>query len=367
VSRFEFELAGPADEADLRAVLARTPMAGRVSVAFHRDPDYFAGAVTDGRFRQVIACRDTESRRIIGFGTRSVMDRYVNGERRAIGYLGGLRVLEEYRNRGLVARGFAYFRRQHADGRTPLYLTTIAEGNTQALEVLLGGRTGLPRYHFAGRYHTLALRPARFRLPGGLSVRSAQPEDVAPIMDLLKREGPKRQFFPCYEVGDLFAPGGIFKDLAPEDVCLAWRGGELVGVLAAWSQHGYKQSVVHGYDRLLGSLRPLYNAWSRLSGSTPLPAPGEPLRYRSAALPVVAGSDAEVFAALVGALRDRLVGGPDRYLMLGLHEADPLWEAARRLGGARYTTQLYLACWDDGEVLWRGLDGRPPYLELGCL
>src|SRR5262245_1238603 len=144
-------------------------MAGRVSVAFHRDPDYFAGAVTDGRFRQVIACRDKESGRIIGFGTRSVMDRHVNGERRPIGYLAGLRGLQEYRNRGLLARGFAYLRRQHADGLAPLYLTTIAEGNATAMEVLIGGRAGLPRYHFAGRYHTLALRPARGRrLSGGV-------------------------------------------------------------------------------------------------------------------------------------------------------------------------------------------------------
>ena len=40
-----------------------------------------------------------------------------------------LRLVPAYRNRGLIARGYAFFRDLHADARTPLYLTTTAEGN----------------------------------------------------------------------------------------------------------------------------------------------------------------------------------------------------------------------------------------------
>ena len=36
------------------------------------------------------------------------------------------------------------FRKLHEDGRAPLYLTTIAEGNETALKVLTSGRAGLP-------------------------------------------------------------------------------------------------------------------------------------------------------------------------------------------------------------------------------
>ena len=55
------------------------------------------------------------------------------------------------------------------------------------------------------------------------------------------------------------------------------------------------------------------------------------------------------------------------YLLLGLHESDPLFLRASRWRARRYVTRLYLACWDDGEPLRKSLDGRPPYLELGCL
>src|SRR5262245_56306747 len=157
---YRIERAGEADDADLRAILAATPMEGAAVVSFRRDPSYFAAAVVEGRFREVIACRDLRTGRLVGFGARAVSPRHVNGVPEPVGYLSTLRLLEGHRNRGLVARGYAFLRKLHADGRTPLYLTTIAEGNRTALEVLTSGRAGLPAYHFAGNYHTTAL-PAR--------------------------------------------------------------------------------------------------------------------------------------------------------------------------------------------------------------
>jgi hypothetical protein len=83
-------------------------------------------------------------------------------------------------------------------------------------------------------------------------------------------------------------------------------------------------------------------------------------------LPVVHRDDPLVFGALVDAMRAR-AAGRHSYLMLGLHESDPLLGAARHWRATWYTTRLYLVCWDNGEALRSGLDGRPPYLELGCL
>src|SRR5207244_4600097 len=103
-------------------------------------PSFFAAAEVDDRFRQVVAARDMESGHVVGFGSRSVGERYVNGRPMPIGYLSSLRLLEGHRNRGLIARGYAFFRRLHADGRAPLYLTTIAEGNGLALTLLPSGR-----------------------------------------------------------------------------------------------------------------------------------------------------------------------------------------------------------------------------------
>src|SRR5437899_3023357 len=116
-SRYRLELATDADDADLRHILAETPMEGRIGVSFRREPSYFGGSVVDGRFRQVVAARDCQTGRLIGFGSRTVADRYVNGRAEPVGYLSSLRLLAAYRNLGLVARGYAFFRRLHADAR----------------------------------------------------------------------------------------------------------------------------------------------------------------------------------------------------------------------------------------------------------
>ena len=52
--------------------------------------------------------------------------------------------------------------------------------------------------------------------------------------------------------------------------------------------------------------------------------------------------------------------------MIGLHESDPLLQIVKTYEFDSYLTRLYLVAWDDDE-LYKQLDGRPIYLELGCL
>ncbi len=374
--RYRIELATPEDDAELRHILAATPMPGRIAVSFRREPSYFAAAAVDGYFRQVVAGRDLDTGRLVGFGSRSLRHVYVNGQAADVGYLSALRLLAEHRNLGLVARGYAYFRKLHADGRAPIYLTTIAEGNERALTLLTSGRAGLPAYHPAGHYHTLAIPRQRRSWPTQLAsarlkptqaasatnVRPAVLHDLPAILAFLHDHGPQRQFFPRYEAADFFTPHGALKGLRPDDLLLAWRGGRLVGTLGVWDQSAFRQAVVHGYSGVLRWARPLVNGWAWLRGRPALPPVGASLRHCFAALPVVAGDEPAVLAALLNA-----VPAPADYLLVGLHERDPLLPAVRRYAAGEYLTRLFLVCWDDGEAYRRALDGRVPYLELGSL
>jgi hypothetical protein len=114
-------------------------------------------------------------------------------------------------------------------------------------------------------------------------------------------------------------------------------------------------------------LRSMYNAWAHLTDGPKLPAPGVSFRYLTAALPLVLDSDCDTFRMLMNALLRQLAGGPWDYLLLALHEADPLSRLFKDFRATWYTTHLYLVCWEDGEALRLSLDNRPPYLELGCL
>ncbi len=371
MSRYRFELATPADDGELRAVLAATPMPGSIAVSFHREPSYFGAAVVDGRFRQTLAARDQQTGRIVAVASRSVGPRYVNGQPADVGYLSGLRVLEGHRGLGMLGRGYAFLRQLHADGRTPLYLTTIASDNQPALAALTAGRAGLPMYHYAGRYVTVAIGLSRGRkceISGaGVETRPARVDDVPAVLDFIRRVGPQRQFFPCYEAGDFFSDEGAFRGLRPEQLLLAFRGGQLVGTLGGWDQHAFRQIVLHDYGRLRRRLRPLYNVWAQVRGLPRLPLPNVPIRHLIAALPLVESDDPLIFQELLGTLVQRTSGGPWEYLLVGMHESDPLLAATRRYPAQHYTTNLYLACWEDGEPFRQALDARPRYLELGSL
>jgi hypothetical protein len=370
MSRYQFELAGPQDDADLRQVLANTPMPGDIALTFCREPGFFAAPGVDGFQCQVVACRDTSSGRIVGFGCRSLRRLYVNGTPRTIGYLSGIRLLVEHRNQGLVARGYRFFRELHRDGQAPLYLTTISEGNEAALKILASGRAGLPIYHEAGRFRTLALpvhARSNLEAPKNLYLRTATPEDWPMIMSFLDKHGPRRQFFPCYEVADVATPAGALFGLQAKLVVLAYRNRALAGLLAGWDQHDFRQTIVHGYAGALRWLRPLYNGWASLTGRPRLPRPGRELRYLTAALPVVVGDDASVFRALLDSLLQMARSGPWQHVAIGLAANDPLATGLSSFAGTEYVTRIFQVAWPDGNALRLGLDGRPPYLELGCL
>jgi hypothetical protein len=384
MSRYRFGLATSDDDGDLRKILAATPMEGPIAVGFRREPSWFAGAVVDGRCRQVIACRDLQTGRIIGFGCRSIREVYVKGGPGVVGYLSSLRVLPEYRNLGLLARGYAALRKLHADAQVPCYLTTIAAGNRTALNILTSGRAGLPTYHPAGAYHTIAVaiprrkkrtskqytNPKRKR-GRTATIRSASKEDLPQLLHFWATVGPRREFFPRLEPNDFLSPDGMMRGLSFDQLLLAEKDDRLVGTLAAWDQHSYRQSVVSAYHGGLGQFRWLYNMGSWFLSRPSLPRPGDAFRYFMGALPVVVKDQENVFAALLETLLDRMAGGPCTHFLLGLHEADPLLRIAQCYQVACYLTHLFLVSWPDedssAEEARLALDGRVPYLEAGSL
>ena len=149
--RFRFDLATPADDAQLRRRMAEDWMRGNVSITFRREPSYFDACAVQGVKTQVIKCTDVETGEIVGVGSRSRRSAYVNGEPRCVGYLSDLRAHPRVRSRTLLARGYEYLRRLHEADPVALYYTVIFDGNQAALDALIGERAGLPPYHDLGK------------------------------------------------------------------------------------------------------------------------------------------------------------------------------------------------------------------------
>ena len=367
---FEFDLATPADDPALRRLLADSPMPGRLTVAFEREPNYFLGCGTMGRTWQIVVARHKATGEIAGVMCRGIRPYFINGQPQDLGYIGQIRIAEKYRGLWLLQRGLHYFRQLHADGRVPAYWGMISDENAVARGVLVERqRKSFPVARLLTRFHTLGIilrRPLKaLPFPGALE-RGAV-ETLPEIVAFLRREGARRQLFPAYDEQD-FNGGPATLGFAVRDFLVARRDGAICGVLGLWDQAGYKQSVVRGYDRSLRLLRPFYNLGARLLGAAPLPAAGEHIHSAYASFICVADDDLGTFAALLRAAYNLAAERRYAHLMLGMAEGDPLLAEALHYAHISYWSRLYVGYWEqDAGKFYEGLDRRGAYCEIAML
>jgi hypothetical protein len=375
LSRFETRLATRADEPELRALMRRLVIPGDISIAFEREPDFFAACRIHGDV-QVALARDRQRGGIVGFGTRSIAPAFVNGVPREVGYLADLRLDPAYRNGTLVARGYRLLRQMHADRRVELYTTVIFATNRVALATIATGRAGLPRYHDMGVVHCPGInshglwRSSR-RRPGKndgcdcAEIRGGTREMLDEMVDCLNRNNSRRQFAPVHSVRD-FEPGGRWTDLTPGDFHVAFRDRRIVGVAAVWDQRRFKQTRIIGYEPHLGAALPLVNAWRRLTGGARYARAGEYLRYACLAFIAVDDDDEDVFRGLLRSAYQSQRGSDRLYLMVALHERDPWLRVVREYSITPFQARLFCVTFADGDEA-AALDARIPHVEAALL
>ncbi|MFN8546444.1 MAG: hypothetical protein U0527_00350 [Candidatus Eisenbacteria bacterium] len=375
MSSIRFDLAGPDDDASLRALLARNEMEGGISLSFRREPSYFLATEVQGASASVLVARDPVSRACVGVGTRALRPGFLNGRETTIGYLSDLRLDPRHRGGNLLARGYAELRRLHEDGRAPLYFSVIAEENASALDVLTSGRAGLPSYHDLGRLLSPAINLTRRRREPRTSwtIEAGTSARLDGIVECLNRNMRRRQFAPFFYASQ-FGPAPEdsrewprLRDLRLEQLRVAVREDRVIGVVAHWDQRGFKQTVVTRYQGRMRLLKPWINLAAPLLGLGRLPAPGEPLRYFYASLIAIDDDDVDVLHSLLLRLYNEAVGTGAMYFLVGLHDRDPLAVALREFRRTPFHARLFAVHFADGDAAFARLDDRVPYVELGML
>ena len=323
-----FSLATPSDDEGIRRLLATNPMPGRIRIRFEREPSYFAGCGPD---TDVLIARDGDC--VVGVACRSMQRLYVNGAVEEVGDLGQLRVAPSHRGQLLTARGYRVMRELHEQRPARGYYTSIVEGNAQAEGVLVRKSRGvMPRYRFLEKLLTCAIpverRPLRPRNSDARALASGSGR---------RSTGDVANLFPAYE---------------PQ--------GELVeteaGSAALVDQRAFKQTVIDGYDRTLGLVRPFYN----LLGGIRLPRPNTALNHA-----YVTHFQAEDPHALINAILERARGYD--HILLGFAESDPALQAVRRFRPVEYISSIYTVAFDDGDDFHDRLLARPRALDISAL
>ncbi len=363
---FDVRWSRPGDEPDIRALIGSVAMPGAVAVRFSREPDYFLGASIMGDPCDVLVARHQPDGQLAGIACRAESKAFVNGREEKLGYIGQIRIAQEFRGRWLVNTGAEMFREASQAGM--LYFGVIASDNPRARLLLAGSRppAGLHVRHISGiTTCAILLRPVRERRLPGIEVTPGTPETLAEIVNFLRENGPGRQFFPVYSLED-FTGGYRLRGLSPEDIFVARRGGKIAGVMAVWDQSAYKQDIIDSYGPALRRLRPVYDLAARLLRASPLTPSGQVMPLVFAACICVAGDpEAAVMQALLQACLKNAYARGKAYLMLGLADGDPLLPVVKRTLHVTYHSDLYAFSWDGGVV--DRVDGRIPYIEIATL
>jgi hypothetical protein len=336
------EIARAEDDVDIRRLLREVPLGGAIRLTLEREPDSFAGGAIQGDAHQVIAVRERPGGPLLGFGSRSILDAWINGVQSRIGYLSQLRVDGRRVHTGFpLLRGYALMRELHRDGAAPFYVTTIVEDNVPARRLLEANLPSMPRYRPLGR--------------------------LGEIADFLERNGARYQFAPRWSLTTLLSRERC-RGLHPDDFIVARRRGRIVGCLALWDQRAFKQTVVRSYEPRLRLLRPVINAAGPWIGVPRLPSPGAELRSAFLSHIAVEEEDPRILLALLGDALRRAAHLDVDCLVLGFAEGHPLLPVLSRfVRGRRYRSLLYAVHWEDGAEAVRSLDGRVPHLEVAIL
>jgi hypothetical protein len=361
-SRFEIELAVPADDHELRELLRSSPIPGRISVTFEREPSFFDSCQVRGDFFQIGVGRDRSTGEIIGVGTRSIAPEFINGQPRPLGYLADLRLEPLHRGGTLIARGYRFLRQLHEDRRTSLYTTVIFSENHAALTTIASGRAGLPRYHDMGTIQSpgINIRGAEPQIRAGCEILRGSQALLPEIVECLNRNNSRRQFAPVHTAAVFRSQ---WRDFRIEDFHVAVRGSKVVGVVGCWDQRSFKQTRVSGYDSHLQWIVPLANLLRPLTRGPRYPKPGEEVAYFYLSFIAIDDDSLPVFRALLRSAYNASVGQGYLYAIIALHERDPLLPALSDYSLTQFSGRLFCVTFEDGEDLFGALDGRVPYME----
>jgi hypothetical protein len=175
------------------------------------------------------------------------------------------------------------------------------------------------------------------------------------------------QFLPNYDFRELAIGGSYFNGLTLSDfLLLRDEQQQIRGLVGLWNQKAFKQTRVVDYSRSVALFRPLYNAWSLLSGGFVLPAKGDTFDYLALHSPLTHPQDSDAFRQLLHSAWQQVRLQDKRAMTLTLSESDPRLAVLEEFKSIPLKAYQYTAAFK--EQFLPVLDGaRIPYFESGRL
>lgn len=379
-ARVRFTLADERHDGAIRRLLRDNPMPGEVGLTLEREPDYFICSRLPGVIeeRTIVALEDD---RVVCMGGCTVRERFINGRRQRVGYLGGLRLDRSVQGRfDIVRRGYQFFAETTQVSQPEHYFTSIPSDNVRSLRLLEWGLPGLPTYRFLSEYVALlvpipgrssvAVRLAQKALGNleglGLKYARGSEQQAGQLAGFLNNSARKSQLAACWTEAELLQLAEF--GLPMTDFHIVMDGQTIVAAAALWDQRSFRQTVVRSYNRKLSLLRPWINGAGRVFGTPQLPKTNSVLEHAFISPCATNPERHKLLRDLIHLCLPVAAARGIKFLTLGFGSQSRQIETVRAMFRCReYRSRLYRVAWNNGPHNPETLDDLPISPEAALL
>lgn len=354
--RIEIRSADPADNEALLALTRITPMAGAISLRIDRDPDFFALLRLRGNSKVFVAER---GRQVIGCISVALRTAYISGVPETVAYIGDMKVHPSFSGSIAAVR---LMKALEADMRLlgiDLGFCVAADGNHRVMP-LFEGRLGTPQWVPLGRFLVNGLVPSPFKGHSKrYSIDSAQPADLPAIATLLDRFHRSRQFAPQLGEDEIAQTlSGTHDEPFPKTL-VARKEQRVVATLTLCDTAAEKRNVLLNAPASLKVALALLRVAAAPFPGFVVPRIGEALRVLSVRYAACEDGHHAALEALLALARAQAFRHRFTFLMLGLHERDPLRSLVRKIPRFTFSSLALATSLGDPGELARRLEGIP--------
>ena len=362
-----YRLAEKKDEAVINSILRQNSMDSWISISTEHEPSYFDSADLFGHRETIIGMQEMDER-VVGMGSYTLLPVHINGEACNVGYIGELRICEEFRHRFRILRNAYEALRLFSSNQAAIehWYTSIASENKKARRLLEAKLKDKPHYQPQGEMLSLALSTS-----GNYSnvMQNAKPEDIPAIVHFYNRHSSLMQYSPVLteEWMQELCSAESQTGLSLNDFWLLTNGKNIVACFALWDQRKFKQSVVRGYRFPLNISRPFYNLFSRLNGHVVLPPKGKPINYIFIAFLAIDKKTLTDGQAIIESALTLARNKNAAIAMLGLSVKNSLVDRLKPYPKAIYRTVIESVQWANQADVTVALDERMVQPEIAIL
>ena len=364
-----FSIAEPSDDQELRELLASYHVGRDITLSIRKEPDFFEAMKVKGRHSRTFVCRDKASGKMIAMLSKSVKPVYLNGAVTPMGYFSNFRVHKDYRGRNIAFRAMASIFDLRGETDVPFFLATVMGGGDRLLNVLNRRSSSSFLMRGLGVYHNSMILVFNRSKPfdPAFKIVRGNADNLDCIVECLKRNGARRNFYPVYDKQDFLDPDNYLKGFSYKDFYAAEADGKIVGVVGTWDQSHFSQTVITGYSRRMRYFARLYGLAARIFKLPELPKLNRTFPYVTIGFVAIDNDDPRILTSLLAAVyRDSMSSGP-RYLAIAFHSDDPLRAAMKGFFSIPCESHLYALVPRDRPELLTTLADTVPYLELSAL